>query len=76
MGSVLKRIRRGDMENIRVVVPKKNDEYYKQAFIVENYPVSELYNYSAIKKYQEYGIMWYCQVLCANLSAFPGSEAG
>ncbi len=57
VGAVMRRITRRDMENIRVIVPKKDDEYYKQVFRVENYPVSNIvqfnsaiYNFGDVKE--------------------------
>ena len=53
MGDISRRITRRDMENIRVILPKKDDEYYKQAFRVESYPVSNISQFhSAIQKFK------------------------
>lgn len=47
MGAVIRRITRRDMENIRVIIPKKDDEYYIQAFRVENYPVNNIVQFNS-----------------------------
>lgn len=47
MGEVARRITRRDLKNIRVIIPKKNDEYYIQAFRVENYPVNNIIQFNS-----------------------------
>lgn len=47
MGAVVRRIMRRDMESIRVILPKKDDEYYIQAFRVENYPVNNIVQFNS-----------------------------
>lgn len=46
-GTMMRRITRRDMESIRVIVPQKDDEYYKQIFRVENYPVSNIIQFNS-----------------------------
>jgi len=47
-GSVIRRINRRDMENIRIIIPKKDDDYYKQVFRVENYAVNDIAQFNSI----------------------------